>query len=66
VSPTKIHDRKRKASPEKQKGKRLKEKWSNDSLFKKISEERSGNKEGPKIHKNLPKLQIELSPSLWK
>ncbi|XP_065584556.1 uncharacterized protein LOC136043572 isoform X1 [Artemia franciscana] len=56
VSPVKIHEKKRKASPEKRKGKRLKENTSNDSLFKKISEERSGNKEGPKIHKKLAKV----------
>jgi len=55
-SPTKIHDTKRKASPEKHKGKRLKENTSNDALFKKISEERSGTKEGPKIHKKLAKV----------
>jgi len=47
------NDRKRKASSEKHKGKSLKGSTSNDSLFKKVSEERSGIKEGPKIHKNL-------------
>jgi len=42
--------------PEKHKGKRLKETTSNDALFKKVSEERSGTKQGPKINKKLAKF----------